>query len=85
MRTEKKKKAKYRRLKVNFSQSCSVKSIGSSWENLTIQQGLKGLATLQLSFFLKLWFYSVPSCNFNIFLLAHNVDPCFPASPLVHL
>ena len=31
------------RLKTKFSQTCSMKSMGSGWENLTIQLGLKGL------------------------------------------
>ena len=31
------------RLKVKFSQICSMKSMGSGWENLKIQLALKGL------------------------------------------
>ena len=31
---------------VQFSQTCSMKSMGSSWENLTIQLGLKGLTRI---------------------------------------
>ena len=38
-------KANYWRLKVKFSQVCSMKSMGSGWENLTIQLALKGLNT----------------------------------------
>ena len=30
-------------IKVKFSQPCSMKSMGSSWENLKIQLELKGL------------------------------------------
>ena len=37
------KKANYWRLKVKFSETYLMKSMGSSWENLTIQLGLKGL------------------------------------------
>ena len=43
-------KANYWRLKVKFSQICSMKSIGSGWENLNIQLALKGLRVLFLIF-----------------------------------
>ena len=36
-------KANYWRLKVKFSQICSMKSMDSGWENLKIQLALKGL------------------------------------------
>ena len=33
------------RLTIKFSQTYSMKSMGSSWENLTLQPWLKGLIT----------------------------------------
>ena len=41
-------KANYWRLKVKFSQICSMKSMGSGWENLKIQLALKGLNNFEV-------------------------------------
>ena len=40
------KQSKLLKIKSKFSQTCSMKSKGSSWENLIIQLGLKGLTIL---------------------------------------
>ena len=39
-------KANYWRLKLKFSHICSMKSMGSGWENLKIQLAMKGLKCL---------------------------------------
>ena len=43
MRIDQTKQTTDRRFKTKFSQTCSMKSISSSWENLIMQLGLKGL------------------------------------------
>ena len=45
-------KANYLGLKVKFSHTCLMKSMGTSWENLTIQLGLKGLKDSLIFFYI---------------------------------
>ena len=50
------KQSNYLGLKVKFSQTCLMKSIGTSWENLTIQLWLKGLNFSQSSQYFEMNF-----------------------------
>ena len=43
-------KKNYGSLKIEFSQTLLMKSMGSSWENSTIQLGLQGLNDAELQF-----------------------------------
>ena len=73
-------KANYWRLKVIFSQICSMKSMDISWENLTIQLGLKelrafrGLQTFFKQEFSRAWCIS-KDFSMHVQFLCNIVEP----------